>query len=409
MANQVTVNGHTYRDDAHPTQGLDNNGHRVRLIPLFSDTLAEIDTRIAAGQGSLNGIAATAQTNLNGIVASANTAIDASVAAAATSEDQAEAHKNAAAASASAAAADAAAIAVYDSTADASATAAAGSAAAAQDWAIKTSGPVSGGEYSAKKHAQDAAAAVNTGVQQAQDWAIKTTGPVSGSEYSAKKHAQDAAASATAAAASAGSLVMPTITAADAGRDLNVNPAGNGWVLGSRLRRIGYDNRADLRALTPLADDLALVEGLGLFQHFAGADEGPDDDETAFATASGYWLLICPSWDVIDAYTLMRNSQQDDRLAAAESSLAKTVRATSTQSAFALSVNSSTTFNVAVAGAALGASVIVTAPSDPTLNTITLFGRVSAANTVTVYIGNSHASSTGGFGAGDWQVTAINK
>lgn len=57
MANQVTVNGNTYRDDAHPTQGLDNNGHRVRLIPLFSDTLIEIDTRITAGQASIDATA----------------------------------------------------------------------------------------------------------------------------------------------------------------------------------------------------------------------------------------------------------------------------------------------------------------------------------------------------------------
>lgn len=58
MANQITVNGHTYRDDAHPTQGMDNGGFRVRLFPMLSDTLAEIDSRITTGQA---GIDATAE------------------------------------------------------------------------------------------------------------------------------------------------------------------------------------------------------------------------------------------------------------------------------------------------------------------------------------------------------------
>ena len=112
---------------------------------------------------------------------------------------------------------------------------------------------------------------------------------------------------------------------------------------------------------------------------------------------------------MVDAYTLMRNDQQEDRLAAAESSIAKTVRATSTQSAFTLAINSSTTFTVTVTGAVVGASVIATPPSDPTLNTITAYARVSSANTVTVYVGNANSTLTGGFDAGDWQVTVINK
>lgn len=43
MANSVTLNGHTYTDDSNPVTGLDNNGHRVRLIPMFGDAIIELD------------------------------------------------------------------------------------------------------------------------------------------------------------------------------------------------------------------------------------------------------------------------------------------------------------------------------------------------------------------------------
>lgn len=203
--------------------------------------------------------------------------------------------------------------------------------------------------------------------------------------------------------------------AGNAGRFLGTDGVARSWL--RPVITIAYDNRGDMRTLS--GTDLTawvLVEGLGLFQHFAGSTDGPDDDETAFATAGGYWLLICPSWDVVDAYTLAAEDYQETRLTSAETRLtsaesftAKMFRATSTQSTVSVSPNSSTTFTVTVTGAVVGASVIATPPSDPTLNGVTVSARVSAANTVTVYIGNSHASSTGGFGAGDWQVTAINK
>lgn len=210
--------------------------------------------------------------------------------------------------------------------------------------------------------------------------------------------------------------------AGNAGKFLGTDGTTRSWM--RPVITITFDNRGDMRSLSG-ADLQAwvLVDGLGVFQHMASVDQGPDDDETAFATASGYWLLVCPSWDVVDAYTLQAEDYQDNRLTTAESRLTsaenrlttaevftgKMFRATSTQSMFVLSTNSSTTFTVTVTGAAVGASVIATAPSDPTRNTITVYARVSSANTVTVYIGNANSTFTGGFDAGDWQITVINK
>lgn len=185
---------------------------------------------------------------------------------------------------------------------------------------------------------------------------------------------------------------------------------GSARYWGKVVWMVAYDNRADLRTATGvLLDSLALVDGLGVFQHMAGADEGPDDDETAFQTASGYWLLMCPSWDVVDAYTLLAEDYQDGRLVAAESFTSKMFRATSTQSSFSLAAGASTTFTVTVAGAVVGASVIATPPSDPTHPAAALCARVTAADTVTVYVGYGAASGSAGYGAGDWQITVINK
>ena len=192
--------------------------------------------------------------------------------------------------------------------------------------------------------------------------------------------------------------------AGKAGYALLTDGSARYW--GKVVWMVAYDNRADLRTATGvLLDSLALVDGLGVFQHMAGADEGPDDDETAFQTASGYWLLMCPSWDVVEARAL----QSDDRIATAESFTSKMFRATSTQSSFSLAAGASTTFTVTVAGAVVGASVIATPPSAPTHPAAALCARVTAADTVTVYVGYGAATGSAGYGAGDWQITVINK
>lgn len=197
--------------------------------------------------------------------------------------------------------------------------------------------------------------------------------------------------------------LFPSMTG-NAGKFLGTDGTNRSWM--RPVITITFDNRGDMRSLSGV--DLqawVLVDGLGVFQHMASADEGPDDDETAFATASGYWLLVCPSWDVVEARAL----QSDDRIAEAESFTSKMFRATSTQSSFSLAAGASTTFTVNVPGAVVGASVIATPPSGPTHPSVSSCGRVTAADTVTVYVGYGAASGSAGYGAGDWQITVINK
>ena len=374
----VGGDGTTITDDSNPSTGLANGGHRTRYVP----SLANI---VSVGNFSLtkaNAAAASAVTANNWAVLTGGPVSG--------GEYSAKYHAQDAASSAGSAA---------------------GSATLSSNWAVQLGTPVSGGEYSAKYHAQAASSSATL----ANSWATQMVTPVSGGEYSAKYHATAAASSAAAAASSAGSLVMPTIIAADAGRGLKVNGAGNGWVLDLRVLTVSYDNRGDLRSMSPNADDLATVDGLGLFRYTPGADEGPDDDETAFQTASGYWLLVCPSWDVVEAMTLLAEDYQDVRLeaeearmTAAESFTAKMFRATSAQSAISLSAGSNTSFTVAVAGAVVGGNVVVTAPTAPTQNAVTAWALVSAAGVVTVYVGNASAGPSGGYGAGNWQITVIN-
>lgn len=205
----------------------------------------------------------------------------------------------------------------------------------------------------------------------------------------------------------AADTLFPSMTG-NAGKFLGTDGTARSWM--RPVITITFDNRGDMRSLSGV--DLqawVMVDGLGVFQHMASVDEGPDDDETAFATASGYWVLVCPSWDVVDAMTLLDGDEQNARLAESESFAARFLQQTSTQSAFTLAINSSTTFTVTVAGAVVGASVMTTPPTGPTLNTITLYALVTESGTVTVYIGNANSALTGGFGAGDWQITVINK
>ena len=183
--------------------------------------------------------------------------------------------------------------------------------------------------------------------------------------------------------------------------------------------QIAYDSRATLRSGTNASGNLALVEALGLFRFYQGSTE-PDDDETCFVqTGNGAWLLECPAWDFIDANVLLDEATQDERIEDAETALttaqtgitalqafqAKFLTATVSNTVTSLAAVTQTTLTATVTGAATGDTVIIN--PDTNLDArISLYARVSAADTVTVIINNASASAAT-LTTGTWRVTVI--
>jgi hypothetical protein len=137
----------------------------------------------------------------------------ASATSAATSATSAANSATAAANSASAAATSATSAAASATAAATSATSATASATLANDWATLTSGPVAGGEYSAKYNAQLAAASATSAATSATSAGNSATASAT-SASAAATSATSAAASATAAATSATSAAASATAAA---------------------------------------------------------------------------------------------------------------------------------------------------------------------------------------------------
>lgn len=159
----------------------------------------------ASSASSAASSASTATTKANEAASSANAAstsassASASASSASGSASTATTKANEASASATAAAGSATTANTKASQAASSATDSAASATLANDWATKTSGPVAGGEYSAKYHAQQVASNTSAAASSASAAASSATAAAS-SASSASTSASDAAASAAAAA-----------------------------------------------------------------------------------------------------------------------------------------------------------------------------------------------------------------
>lgn len=162
------------------------------------------------------------------------------------------------------------------------------------------------------------------------------------------------------------------------------------------VKPLEYDDRAQLRTTT---GHLALVDGLGLFQHVAGSDE-PDDDETCFATASGRWVLQAPHWDVIYALMAAEISAQDVLIDSHEASIAsllgrwpgRVLHGSAASSITSIAAGAQASFTGTITGAAVGDKVLAT-PHNALAAQVSLYALVSAADTVTVYLNNPSATA----------------
>jgi hypothetical protein len=195
--------------------------------------------------------------------------------------------------------------------------------------------------------------------------------------------------------------------------------AALGGSSGGSLTAVSYDNRGNLR--TDETSGWAVVDGLGLFQYVAGSDE-PDDDESCFATTNGRWLLQAVHWDVVDAWQLPDDEVRDEADEDAETRLTDTeTRLTDTETRWpgrvrfasaaftltSLAAVTQTSFTVTVTGATTADHVVVT-PPNALGGRISVFGRVTADNAVTVYVNNPSAAAQS-LTSGTWRVAVISE
>jgi hypothetical protein len=220
--------------DTDTTSSTYLNIATVAAAAATSAASAATSQSAAATSATSAATSATSAANSATAAATSATSAAASASAAATSATSAQASSSAAATSATSAATSATSAANSASAAATSETNASASASLANNWATLTSGPVAGGEYSAKYHAQAAATSATSAATSATSAATSATSAAASataaatSASSASASASAAATSAASAAASAaliGSAILGTI--ADAKGDLLVASAAD--------------------------------------------------------------------------------------------------------------------------------------------------------------------------------------
>ena len=204
--------------------------------------------------------------------------------------------------------------------------------------------------------------------------------------------------------------------------DIAANQPGvsSAWkIIRTLPERIEYDSRGTLRSRVSYDGEAVLVDGLGMFTFKSGSDE-PDDDESCFSTSTGRWLLKAPHWDVVDTWQLHDDDVRDGRLDDAETRMTSAeTRLTSAETRWpgrvlfgsaASTITSvasiaQVSFTATVTGAEVGDMVVAT-PPDALSNQIATFARVTAGDTVTVYLNNPSAFSDT-LATGTWNIAVI--
>lgn len=190
---------------------------------------------------------------------------------------------------------------------------------------------------------------------------------------------------------------------------------------------IPYEDRGTLRTNTTATR--AIVDGLGLFVFEVGSTE-PDDDESCFATGTGRWLLEAAHWDLVDSWQAPDRQVIDDdleefaatqtELVAAKADLATTqtdisnlqarwpgsvLFGTAASSITSVAATTQVSFTGTVTGAAVGDRVVANPPNALGAR-IAAYARVTAADTIAVYLNNPSTSSQT-IATGTWQLAVF--
>ena len=164
---------------------------------------------------------------------------------------------------------------------------------------------------------------------------------------------------------------------------------GTSWVSSTaKIDTYTYDNRNDLRLITPDDESQAIIEELGYFVFDLGSTE-LDDDETCFATSTGRWLLQAASFELVEALQIPADSAQDDAL---EQINARFLFGSAFFSITSVAAVTQVSAIIVVPGAEVGDAVAVS-PGNALTGRISIFARVTEAGTVTVYINNPSAAT----------------
>lgn len=164
---------------------------------------------------------------------------------------------------------------------------------------------------------------------------------------------------------------------------------------GAGIDKIAYSDRASLRTLE---GEYALVDALGLFEFEEGSVLA-DDDESCFATATGRWILRCPSFDLIEAWNLPQRSMLPARFVFGRAFCPFTsVLATTTVS-----------FSALIGQAEPTDSILITPPGIVSSGALTFYAYCVDAGTVRVAITNPTGAPVviDPAAQGYWQVLVI--